>query len=339
MNQKESAYNRFALVREMLDTVEVVRSLPTGRIDDLPIPEAFAPFLVGEGSSQIFPGGHAVYAALRRGDAKAPRTESAHEATEFDLSGYAVYVASNSGRTAECVRLIRRLREAGHRNGIIGVAGDPNSPVAAESDDSYILTCGAEEAVAATKSVVEQALVYDLLFRRAAGRAALDLEALAADIEAALTTRVPGELVQRIAEAPTVYFAGRNDGVAEELALKANEIVRARSDYLGGTYAVHGIEEVMDPRDVLLWIDPPAGYETKFREVLAEGVGLEVIAVATQETSFPTIRILKVSSPDNVPYLELAMGWNILVEAGISLGIDLDKPERARKVGNEFTGE
>jgi len=27
-----------------------------------------------------------------------------------------------------------------------------------------------------------------------------------------------------------------------------------------------------------------------------------------------------------------------LVEIGLALGIDLDKPERARKVGNEFLG-
>ena len=37
-------------------------------------------------------------------------------------------------------------------------------------------------------------------------------------------------------------------------------------------------------------------------------------------------------------YVELAAGWNILVETGIKLGIDLDKPERARKVGNEYIG-
>ena len=30
---------------------------------------------------------------------------------------------------------------------------------------------------------------------------------------------------------------------------------------------------------------------------------------------------------------------NILVETGISLGIDLDKPERARKIGNEYVPE
>ena len=37
--------------------------------------------------------------------------------------------------------------------------------------------------------------------------------------------------------------------------------------------------------------------------------------------------------------VQLAAGWNLLVEAGLKLGINIDKPERARKVGNEFTGQ
>jgi len=32
----------------------------------------------------------------------------------------------------------------------------------------------------------------------------------------------------------------------------------------------------------------------------------------------------------------MSAGWNILVEIGLAIGIDLDKPERAGKVGNEF---
>jgi glucosamine--fructose-6-phosphate aminotransferase (isomerizing) len=31
-------------------------------------------------------------------------------------------------------------------------------------------------------------------------------------------------------------------------------------------------------------------------------------------------------------------GWNVLVHVGVALGINLDKPERARKIGNEFMG-
>ena len=52
---------------------------------------------------------------------------------------------------------------------------------------------------------------------------------------------------------------------------------------------------------------------------------------------FPTIII-----PDGgqyAEYVQLAAGWNILVETGIALGINLDKPTRARKVGNEYIPE
>jgi len=63
-------------------------------------------------------------------------------------------------------------------------------------------------------------------------------------------------------------------------------------------------------------------------------VGLKIIAISHRETSFPTIRIPKVDQYDE--YIQLAAGWNLLVEVGINLGIDLDKPVRARKVGNEF---
>ena len=53
-------------------------------------------------------------------------------------------------------------------------------------------------------------------------------------------------------------------------------------------------------------------------------------------TRFPTIQIP--DAGDLSGYVQMAAGWNILVETGIKLGIDLDKPERARKVGNEFVG-
>lgn len=133
---------------------------------------------------------------------------------------------------------------------------------------------------------------------------------------------------------PTIYFAGRNNGVAEELTLKTNEITHKKSDYLEGTYAVHGIEEIMKSEEVVVAIDPfPAEIE-KFKTTLVNGVGMTVIAVAESETPFPTIRIPKVDGYQTV--LQLLAGWNILVQAGVALGINLDKAERARKIGNEF---
>ena len=129
---------------------------------------------------------------------------------------------------------------------------------------------------------------------------------------------------------------GYNDGVAEELTLKTNEITRKKSDFLEGTYAVHGIEEVMDKNDIVFVIDPLEEEIEKFQEVLVKGVGLKVVAIADRDTPFTTIRIP--SAGEMNPYVFLSAGWNLLVEIGLALGIDLDKPERARKVGNEFIG-
>ncbi|MCD6380051.1 sugar isomerase, partial [bacterium] len=63
-------------------------------------------------------------------------------------------------------------------------------------------------------------------------------------------------------------------------------------------------------------------------------VGLTVVAIADRDTPFATIRVPNAGGMN--PYIFLSAGWNLLVEIGLALGINLDKPERARKVGNEF---
>ena len=161
--------------------------------------------------------------------------------------------------------------------------------------------------------------------QEAAGKAQ---EVLEADLD-------PG-IVEEFARAPVIYFAGRNNGVAEELTLKTNEITRKKSDYLEGTYAVHGIEEVMNADEVVVVVDPFPAEAEKFKQVLVDGVGMKVMAMAAEPTIFPTIRIPQVEGYDTV--LQLLAGWNLLVHVGVALGINLDKPQRARKIGNEFVG-
>ena len=77
-----------------------------------------------------------------------------------------------------------------------------------------------------------------------------------------------------------------------------------------------------------------ASMEEKMSEVLEQGVGLKIFAIGPAESRFPGIRVSD-CGPDT-PYLEIAAGWNLLVEIGLRMGIDLDNPVRARKVGNEF---
>ena len=145
---------------------------------------------------------------------------------------------------------------------------------------------------------------------------------------------IPEEITETLMNSKIIYFAGRNNGVAEELTLKANEIARKKSDFLEGTYAFHGIEEVMNTDEVVVIVDPFKDEEEKYNNVLVKGIGLKVVAISTRKTIFPTMIIPEYGDFTN--YLEIAAGWNLLVEVGINMGIDMDKTVRARKVGHKI---
>jgi glucosamine--fructose-6-phosphate aminotransferase (isomerizing) len=338
MNLTEEKYNKYALVREMMETPAIIRSFDPGAGAKFagPVKSCKGLFLTGEGSSRIFPAKRAIWSSLKKGLKTPVITEGCTQAEEYDLSDYAVFAASNSGQTKEVVRLTTSLKKKKH-SAVFGLTANPKTKLEEIADATHVLKCGKENAVAATKSVVEQGLFYDSLLRKMNGEKMEGLKNLSVQTEAALTIKIETGIINIIRKASVIYFAGRNNGVAEELALKTNEITRKKSAFLEGTFAVHGIEEVMDKSEVLIWIDPFPAEQEKFSECLVKGVGMNIIAVSTVKTMFPTIII-----PDGgeySEYVQLAAGWNILVETGISLGIDLDKPVRARKGGNEYIPE
>ena len=216
-----------------------------------------------------------------------------------------------------------------------GLTNEKDTPLEALSTRTHILTCGKEAAVAATKSVVEQALFYQALASEIVGQPMekRDLQRAANGLKQALSLEIPPSIVSVLARAKRIYFSGRNNGVAEELTLKANEIARYPSTYLENTYAVHGIEEVMNKDEVVIIVDPYKEELNKFKKVLQDGVGMSLVAIATEELSVPTIVIPPCRYFD--PFIQLATGWNLLVEIGLVNRVDMDKPERARKIGNE----
>ena len=340
MNARDAKFKDFSLVREMLEAPNIVAAFDFDQTCDVAaeIKRKGKLFLTGEGSSRIFPAKNLIYERLRAGVRLAMFTDGARQAHEYRLDDFAVFGASNSGKTKEVISLFTQLAKAGH-SARFGLTASHGSPLETLSNRAFTLRCGKEEAVAATKSVVEQALFYQSLlchWQTTAGPTVQNQQEAGRAARMVLEADLDPELVGWIAAAPTVYFAGRNNGVAEELALKTNEITHKRSDYLEGTYAVHGIEEIMRGDEVVVVIDPFAEEMEKFKQVLVDGVGLKVIAVASRETVFPTIRIPEVEGYRSV--LQLLAGWNILVHVGVALGINLDKAERARKIGNEFIG-
>lgn len=335
MNRTDKRYTQYAISNEMLETAGVVKSFSPAVAEPLVhlAKKKKGIFFTGEGSSRIFPAKRAMAWALRHGKSPFTATDGATQALEYKLNDYAVFGASNSGKTKELVRLFTKLRNEKH-DALTMVTANNGTPLQSLSHATVVLSCGKEDAVAATKSVIEQALVYDAAMRSLMGNAMTGLSDLGSKIEKVLTLAIDPAITDALKKATKIYFAGRNTGVAEELTLKTNEITRKKSAYLEGTYAVHGIEEVMDKTEAVIIVNPFEQEEEKFEECLVKGVGMTVVAIAAKKTRFPTIVIPEMAGYDE--YIELAGGWNLLIEIGTALGVNLDKPVRARKIGNEF---
>ncbi len=342
-------YSNYSLCNEMLETPDVMTRFDLNRAWSWAeqVAAAFSTgaydriLLTGEGSSRIFPAKGALYTNNAGKSGLSPKplfTEGCTQALDYDLSRTLIIGASNSGKTKELIRLFQKLNKEGHA-GLFGITAHKGT-ILGELATTFVLDCGSEAAVAATKSVVEQALAVHLVLHVLQGGSredfAAELNRAAEAVGQALTARVEPGVIESLGKAPLVYFAGRNTGVAEELALKTNEITRKKSAYLEGTLAVHGIEEVMDPGEALILVEPFEDEEPMFQKHLVGGVGISVVAISSRQTSFPTLKIPSVGRFQNI--VELAAGWNLLVETGLALSIDLDTPKRARKVGNEFVG-
>src|SRR5665648_158508 len=116
MNIKEEKYNKYALVREMMETPDIVRSIEPEAVETFAeaIKSRKGLFLTGEGSSRIFPAKRAIWSSLKK-DFKLPvLTEGCTQAEEYNLNDYAVFAASNSGQTKEVIRLATSLKKQNH---------------------------------------------------------------------------------------------------------------------------------------------------------------------------------------------------------------------------------
>lgn len=325
-------YMNYALCREMRETPGVIRTLDTSKIKELAKwVNSEKILLSGEGSSRIFPAKNWIYTARKSRLDKFYYTEGARQASEYPLNDISLFVSSNSGKTREAAALMQQM--AGKIN-MVGITAHNNTPISETGNGKYILECGVEDAVAATKSVIEQALFYDILFRSLHSLSEIDLEKLADSIETVLDSTPSAETIDKLVAAENIYWAGRNNGVGEELKLKTNEIVRKKADFFEGTYILHGVEEVMRDNDAVILINPFDAEMPQYKSVIENSAGIKPICLTTKSSGFTDI--LLPLEKETMSYIELAAGWNLLAEVGIALGINLDKPERARKIGNSI---
>lgn len=317
--------SNFNLIKEMNETIDIIKNFNENndfiKIDNKKI------FVTGEGSSRIFPAKNMIDYKLKNNLNIQIETQGSRQANLYNLNDYNILCASNSGNTKELITLLKNQNNPN----IYAVTATEGSKIYEFSNKTHLLCCGKEEAVAASKSVVEQALFYQSLL---GGDEWKNKDLASKYFDEALNQEISEEIVNSLKDVETIYFAGMNNGVAEELALKTTEITRLTGVYLEGTILLHGVEEVMNNNQAIIVVEPFEEDEEKIEELLVKNIGIKVIAISSRKTRFPTIKINKLNGFDN--YIQLAAGWNILLKIGLANNVNIDKPVRARKIGNSI---
>ena len=162
MNLTDPNYAKYALVQEMMQTVDVVKNFNPDQTKAIAqkIKSIGKLLLTGEGSSRIFPAKNAIRKALTWGIDMAIFTDGSRQSAQYDLSKFAVFCASNSGRTKEIVVLAKKLEAIGNPNRF-ALTANKDTLLEKACTQTFVLNCGWEQAVAATKSVMEQTLFYE----------------------------------------------------------------------------------------------------------------------------------------------------------------------------------
>ena len=155
MNATDTRYQQFALVRDMLDTPNIIEKFNSNQAVDVAsqITGVGKLLMTGEGSSRIFPAKNAIAHARRQGWPLQLHTEAGRQSKEYDLANWAVFANSNSGRTAEVIELYQSLRERGHSQ-LFSLTAFESSKLGSLAKQAFVLSCGPEGAVAATKRLL-----------------------------------------------------------------------------------------------------------------------------------------------------------------------------------------
>lgn len=199
--KNEEKYTKFALVREMMESPEIIRRFNLKDTENVveQIKQTGKVLFSGEGSSRMFPSKNAIAWAMKARIGVDLVTEGSYQAGEYDLNDFVVFAASNSGRTKETVSLFDKLRKAGHKK-LFGLTANRNTKLQELSNQTFIISCGKEDAFAATKSCVEQALFYQSLLAQVQGKSfSAQLNALADAFEDALTVLVDPAITEAVA--------------------------------------------------------------------------------------------------------------------------------------------
>jgi glucosamine--fructose-6-phosphate aminotransferase (isomerizing) len=270
-------------------------------------------------------------------------TLTTYYGARLELRGSTVLALSQSGRTPDVIDYLAHARTAGAYT--VAVTNDPGSALAAEANDVLPLAAGPENAVAASKTYLNQVAALGLLAAHAAGEGAAFKDGIAATaglIEQALPAleaRVR-QIALPFASVGRMFVVGRGIefGTAREIALKLLETCRVAAEPLTATDLAHGPVAALDPLFPVWTIASedetlPAVVEAAERvrlagaTLVASGDAADKLAGAAYALPVPTP-----PSPLLSPLLSVVPGQLFALELARAKGLDPDRPEGLTKV-------
>ncbi|MGQ9546647.1 MAG: glutamine--fructose-6-phosphate transaminase (isomerizing), partial [Dehalococcoidia bacterium] len=202
-----------------------------------------------------------------------------------------VIAVSQSGETADVVEGVKAARKAGAQ--VISVINRPNSILADLSHEVIYLNCGAEIAVAATKSFLSQLAIFYLLsfaMIHAFDEALAKLMNLNGDITRVLDWNKSEliQLSQKLKDRDDFYYIARgiNFAIASEGALKLKEISYIHAEGMPAGELKHGTLALIEEGTPVVVICP-ADYtfsETLSNAIEAKSRGAYIIGVSDKES-------------------------------------------------------
>jgi len=250
-----------------------------------------------------------------------------------------VIAVSQSGETADVVEGVKSAKDAGAQ--IISIVNRPNSILVDLSDQVIYLNCGAEIAVAATKSFLSQLVIFYLLsfaMINSFDKAAAKLANLSNEITRVLDWN-KSELIklsQRLKNKDDFYYIARgiNFALASEGALKLKEISYIHAEGMPAGELKHGTLALIEPGTPVVVLCP-ADYtflETLSNAVEAKSRGAYIIGVSDKESDIYDSWI-KLPEVDELLYPMVALVPLQLLAYYIAVnrGYDPDKPRNLAK--------
>ncbi|PII84149.1 sugar isomerase [Leucobacter sp. OLJS4] len=235
------------------------------------------------------------YAVLRERAGRGVTDAFAASEAFVDRGYDAVVALTRSGTTSEVLELVRDLKAADGAPRIIGVIGDPDSPLVDLVDDAVLLPFADEQSVVQTRF----ATTALALFRASLGEG---LDAAIADAATAVAAELDPELVA--AEQTSYLGMGWTVGLAHEAALKMREASQSWTESYPSMEYRHGPISIAAPGRVT-WQFGPA----------PEGLSEQVAATGAR---------FETSALD--PLADLVRAQRVALARALARGLDPDQP-------------